>query len=88
MPRYARQQLGNIIKVAKAGVGLKDFDQRAAEGLYKEMVVISDSQGSEDDFSTDFSKAKMGALAKKVEDWANEFTRIFAPVEIVSMPKV
>jgi hypothetical protein len=79
--------LGNVIKAAKAGVGLKDFDQRAAEGLYKQMVVISNSENTEE-FAKDLSKPKMGALTKKVEDWANEFTRIFAPVEIVSTPKV
>jgi hypothetical protein len=85
--RDITQPLGNMIKVAKAGVSLKDFDQRAAEGLYKQMVVISDSHSPED-FAKDFSKAKMGELTNKVDDWANQFSKMFTPIEIVSLPTV
>jgi hypothetical protein len=85
--RDITQPLGNIIKVAKAGVGLKDFDQSAADALFKQMVPISNSKSS-DEFSNGLSIAKMGALVKRVEGWADEFSRIFNPIEIISMPKV
>jgi hypothetical protein len=85
--RDITQPLGNTLKVVKAGVSLKDFDQRAADGLYKQMVVISDSRSTED-FAKDLPKAKMTALEKKVADWANEFARMYASIEIVGTPTV
>lgn len=73
--RDMTQPLGNLVKAQLAGAGYVNFNQNAVVALFKDMSVISNTQGWSAAWK-DFSKEQMQTEFDKIQGWANQFMNL------------